>query len=151
MLTESPREDQTASMPPFRFLEHPADVGFEAFGATRQEVFVNAALALTDLRVDLAAVIPREATKVGVRGGDWAGLLVNWLSEVLYLEDAEGWLFSDFKFSALEERNLAGAAWGEKVDPVRHHLKSLVKAITYHQLALERQGDLWRAQVFVDV
>src|SRR5207247_10470018 len=36
---------------PFRVLEHTADVGFEAFGRTREEVFANAARALEDLIV----------------------------------------------------------------------------------------------------
>jgi SHS2 domain-containing protein len=135
----------------FRFLEHPADVGFEAFGRTRQEMFANAARALTDLRVDLATVAPSEMFEITVRSLDWAGLLVNWLSEILYLEDAENWLFCDFEFGEFGLSSLIAQARGEKFDPARHHLKGLVKAITYHQLAIENQGDFWRAQIFVDV
>ena len=138
-------------MQPFRILDHPADVGFDAFGATRQEVFVNAARALTDLRVDVDTVVAHEAISASVRGRDGAGLLVNWLSEILYLEDAEGWLLCKFEFSNFEETQLVAIARGEKFDPVRHRLKSLVKAVTYHQVSLEKQGDLWRARVFVDV
>lgn len=138
-------------MQSFRFLEHPADVGFEAFGATRQELFANAARALTDLRADLGSIAPRQTVNVYVRGTDWASLLVNWLSEILYLEDASGWLLCDFEFSDLEETQLAATGRGEKFDPARHQLKGLVKAVTYHQLAIEKQGDVWRAQVFVDV
>jgi SHS2 domain-containing protein len=135
----------------FRFLDHPADVGFEAFGKTCEEVFANAAAALTDLRVDIGTVLPREAVRINVSSSDWAGLLVNWLSEILYLEDAEDWLLCEFEFREFEPRNLAAQARGEKFDAARHHLKGLVKAITYHQLAVEKQGDIWRAQVFVDV
>jgi SHS2 domain-containing protein len=135
----------------FRFLDHPADVGFEAFGTTRQEVFANAASALTDLRVDIATVVPRGTIEIEVRSADWLGLLVNWLSEVLYSEDADDWLLCEFKFKHFEETKLAAEARGEKFDPVRHQPKELVKAVTYHQLALEKRGDLWRAQVFVDV
>lgn len=141
----------TALMQRFRFLDHPADIGFEAFGATREEAFANAARALTDLRVDLHTIIPRETVKVEVGGPDWQGLLVNWLSEVLYNEDAEGWLFCEFEFKDFEETKLAALARGEKFDPARHHVRGLVKAVTYHQLTLEKQDDLWRAQVFVDV
>ena len=45
-------------MQPFRTLEHTADVGFEAFGSTREEVFANAARALMYLIVDLDTINP---------------------------------------------------------------------------------------------
>ena len=86
-----------------------------------------------------------------VEGPDPAGLLVNWLSEILYLQDTEGWLFSDFEILSLDDRSVSALARGEKFDRGRHQLKLLVKAITYHQLALEKSGDGWRAQVYVDI
>jgi len=138
-------------MQPFRVLEHTADVGFEAFGATREEVFRNAARALMDIIVDLGAVHPRASVTVRVEGPDPAGLLVNWLSEILYLQDTEGWLFSDFEILSLDDRSVSALARGEKFDRGHHQLKLLVKAITYHQLALEKSGDGWRAQVYVDI
>ena len=135
----------------FRILEHTADIGFEAFGSTREEVFANAARALLHLIVDLDSIGPREEVTVRVEGHDPADLLVNWLSEILYLHDAEGWLFNDFSLHSLEDRSLAAAARGEKFDPERHQAKLLVKAITYHQLTLEKTARGWRAQVYVDV
>jgi protein archease len=136
---------------PFRVLEHTADIGFEAFGATREEVFANAARALINIVVDLETIVPREAVKVEARSPDPAGLLVNWLNEILFLHDAEGWLFRDFEITALSDRSLTAVARGEKFDPSRHQAKLLVKAITYHQLALEKTSDGWRAQVYVDI
>jgi len=138
-------------MQPYRILEHTADIGFEAFGSTCKEVFVNAAQALMHLIVDLNSIAPRQEVSVQVEGEDPPSLLVNWLSEILYLNDAEGWLFRDFEVSSLKEKSLAAIARGEKFDPARHQLKLLVKAITYHQLALEQTSDGWRAQVYVDI
>jgi SHS2 domain-containing protein len=138
-------------MQPFRVLEHTADVGFEAFGSTREEVFANAARALLDIIVDADSIAPREAQTLEVTGPDPPSLLVNWLSEVLYLFDAEGWLFSDFEVRSLQDRSLSAVARGEKFDPARHQVKLLVKAITYHQLALEETPSGWRAQVYVDI
>ncbi len=135
----------------FRILEHTADVGFEAFGPTREEAFVNAARALVYLIVDLDAIDPREEVPVQVQGTDPESLLVNWLSELLYLHDAEGWLFRDFKILNLQDDSLSALARGEKFHPSRHQAKLLVKAITYHQLTLERTPEGWRAQVYVDI
>lgn len=136
---------------PFRILEHTADVGFEAHGATREEVFANAARALFHLIVELDSVVPRQETTVRVEGRDPPDLLVNWLSELLYLHDAEGWLFCDFELRALEDTSLAAVARGERIDRARHQLKVLVKAITYHQLALEQTPQGWQARVYVDI
>ncbi len=138
-------------MQAFRVLEHPADVGFEAFGATLEEVFANAARALVHLQVELDSIKTREEVPVRVEGGDLASLLVNWLSEILFLQDAEGWLFGEFEVKSLEARFLLAVARGERLDPGRHQLKLLVKAITYHQLALEKTAPGWRAQVYVDI
>ena len=138
-------------MQPFRVLEHTADIGFEAFGATREEAFVNAARALMYLIVDLDSILPQEELPIRAEGTDPSSLLVNWLSEILYLQDAEGWLFCDFEVRRLDDHSVAAVARGERFDRARHQAKLLVKAITYHQLALEQTAQGWRAQVYVDI
>jgi protein archease len=135
----------------YRVLEHTADVGFEAFGATQEEVFANAARALQDLSVDSDSIAAREELPVEAEGEDASELLVNWLSRILYLFDAEGWVFSDFELRHFEDRALQAVARGEKFDRARHQVKLQVKGITYHQLALERTPEGWRARVFVDI
>ncbi len=138
-------------METFRVLEHTADIGFEAFGPTHKEVFRNAARALIALVVDLETIVPREKITIETKGPEPASLLVNWLSEVLLLHDAEGWLFCDFEVAQLDEQSITAVGHGEKFDPARHQAKLLVKAITYHQLALEKTSEGWRAQVYVDI
>jgi len=138
-------------MLPFRILEHTADIGFEAFGATRQDVFRNAARALIHLMVDLESIAPRTGKTLRTEASDMPGLLVNWLSEILYRFDAEGWLFRDFEFEALTEQSLSVVARGEKFARRKHQVKLLVKAVTYHQLDLTETAEGWRAQVYVDI
>ena len=138
-------------MQPYRVLEHTADIGFEAFGATRKEVFANAGCALMHLMVDLETIVPGEKLSLRAEASDLPNLLVNWLSEILYLFDAEGWLFRDFRVQEFGEKVITAAARGETFDRTRHRAKLLVKAVTYHQLALEETPQGWRAQVYVDV
>ena len=111
----------------------------------------RAARALLHLIVDLDSIQARESVAVRVEGRDAPDLLVNWLSEILYLHDAEGWVFREFEMTGLEETSLAAVARGEKFDPVRHQAKLLIKAVTYHQLKLEETAEGWRAQVYVDI
>jgi SHS2 domain-containing protein len=104
------------------------------------------------LITDLESVNPRDRVPFMARAPEPQGLLVNWLSEILYLQDTEGWLFRDFEVDGLQERSVCATGCGERFDHYRHHIKLLVKAITYHQLVLEQTMDgLWRAQVYVDI
>jgi SHS2 domain-containing protein len=138
-------------MEPFRILEHPADIGFEAFGATCQDAFANAARALFHLMVDLNSVELRTGVAVQLEGADRPSLLVNWLSELLYLHDTDGWLFSEFAVERLDDHSLVAEAQGERYDRARHRVRLQVKAITYHQLRLEQTAEGWRAVVYVDI
>ena len=136
----------------FRVLEHTADVGFEAFGASREDVFRNAGRALMSLVVPLESVRPARRIPVAARAAGPEDLLVNWLSEILYLQDAEGWLFSEFESVRGRGDAASGLGVGGRFERGRHQVNLLVKAITYYQLALEeRPGGGWRAQVYVDI
>ena len=56
------------------------------------------------------------------------------------------------KFEAhVRDDGLTGFAWGESLNRDRHTLEHEVKAITYHGLRLERDGDGWMAEVIVDI
>ena len=137
---------------PFRILDHTADVGFEVSGQTLDEVFANAGRALVHIFVDLDAIEPRKEIRIETTGEDTESLLVNWLSEILLLIDADGWLFSEFKVSLKDSQSLSARARGEKWDRTRHEPKVLVKAITYHQLEVTREREgIWKARVFVDI
>ena len=140
-----------ATMEAFRILEHTADIGFEAYGSTREEVFANAARALQNIMVDLNSIAPRDEITIQVEGADASSLLVNWLSEILYRIDADGRLFHDFEMRSLGERSLNAVARGEPFNRARHQVNLQVKAITYHQLLLEATPDGWRARVYVDI
>ena len=138
-------------MPRFRLLAHTADVGFEAFGRTQGELFANSAHALMDLIVDCRSIQPVNQVPIEVRGADRESLLVNWLSEILFQHDAEKWVFRKFEIRNLTDRTLLAAAIGEKFDGARHRINVMVKAITYHQLLIEKTPHGWRAQVYVDI
>lgn len=82
---------------PFEYLDHPADVGFAARGGTLAECFEAAADALADFGWEIGAVEPREPVPVRLREATLEDLLFSWLSEILYLTDAEQWVFRRFE------------------------------------------------------
>jgi len=135
---------------PFTLLEHTADVGLRATGATLEELFVNAARGMFAVLCEPDAVEPRERVGVSTQEADPAYLLHDWLSELLCLADARHMLFGRFEV-ALGDGRLDGAAWGETYDPSRHEMKAEIKAVTCHGLEVRREGDRWTAQVLFDL
>jgi SHS2 domain-containing protein len=135
----------------FEILEHTADIGFRAWGGTVAELFENASLALITIAADTDAIEAREQREVEVSGEDYESLLVNWLSEVLYLFDADHFAAKSFRVSEIEPTRARGHLLGERRDPARHPWKLIVKAVTYHEIEVtERQGR-WEARIFLDI
>jgi SHS2 domain-containing protein len=95
-------------------------------------------------------VRPDRRIDIEIVGADREYLLFDWLRELLFRFDADHLLFSRFE-AIVSESGLRGTAWGEPIDPARHVLSHEVKAITYHGLRVERDGEEWTAEVIVDI
>lgn len=135
----------------FELLEHTADIGFRVRGRTLEELFAGAAEALQAIAFDASAVEPRERYALSATGEDLESLLVNWLSEVLYWMDGRRVLMARFEIREIAPERIAAEGWGEPWDPARHLPRTGVKAVTYHQLKVEREGEGWVAEVFLDI
>ncbi len=130
-------------------------MGFLAYGATREELFAHAALAMMTLACDPQRIEERERREIEVTGADLESLLYAWLAEILAIADAEQLFFRRAKVHSLESQPqgsaLRGAVFGEKYDKQRHAAGTYIKAVTYHQLKVEQTPHGWRAQVYLDV
>src|SRR3972149_3323132 len=118
------------AQPPFEILEHTADVGIVAHGGSLEETFANAAAGMFALMADLDGVRPLEERRIDVEGRDREGLLVHWLTELLYYLDAEEMLFSRFVVEEISDKRLRARALGERIDPRRPLLHLGAKAGT---------------------
>ena len=137
--------------PPYKEFEHTADIGMEMYGATLKELFRNAGRALFDTIVEIDRIQPRVERSVSVTGDDDELLLMNWLRRLLYLLAVEGEVYGEFRIVALQSGALQAVVTGEPLDMERHHFKTELKAITYHQFRLIHEQDGWRATVIFDV
>lgn len=139
----------------FEILDHPADMGFRAWALTRESLFETAALALTSILVDLDVIEPTHTVEVEVEGEDDDMLLYHWLSEVIFLFDADGLLLSKFTITnVMTTENglkLTAKVSGQEYSSDKHQIKTYVKAITLHQLKVLRKGDVFEAQVYLDI
>ncbi len=137
----------------YKFFDHTADVGALVRGATLPRLFENASLALFDLLCDRRTVRPRRRVLLHVAGSGLDDLLVRWLSELLFRHGTEGWVFSSFKVEKVDRARcrVRGVARGEMLDRPGHALRREVKAVTYHQLRIERARGAWSVRIIFDV
>ena len=93
----------------YRFIDHTADVMFEAFGSSLSKVFENAALATFEVQCDLKKVDKKIKKKIKLKNENVENLLFDFLEELIYLKDAKYLVFSKFavkvKENLLEKRS----------------------------------------------
>jgi SHS2 domain-containing protein len=139
----------------YEYLYHIADAKFRAYGSTLKEAYENAAIALFNIMINTSGLVASESRDIEVESPDIKGLLVDWLSELLYLFEVDEIIFSEFKIISIEKTNegfsLKGKASGEPIDLSRHNFDTQVKAVTFHDLQVEsdKTGRFW-VQVVVD-
>jgi SHS2 domain-containing protein len=135
----------------YETFEHTADLGLRVRAETLEELFADAARGLFSMIVPEASSIrPSESRVVQINGPPGELLLFDWLNELLYLYETRHLLLGEFDVT-LHDGGLTATVRGEPIDHQRHALDHEVKAITYHGLKLERQGNQWIAEVIVDI
>jgi SHS2 domain-containing protein len=133
-----------------RTFEHTADVGLMAWGRDLPEMFVEAAVGVAGLLTDTSHVRQRRAVPVEAEGETDEDLLVQWLEEVLFTYEVHGFAVGGAEIESVGSGCLSGRLLGERVDPSRHRPAGHVKAVTYHNLKIERVGDRYEVRVVLD-
>jgi SHS2 domain-containing protein len=142
---------------PFEYIDDVAiaDVAFQAWGGTAEELFVDAAEAVMNVMVaDLDTIAPRQHRLITVTAADHEMLLFELLQELIFYKDAEQLLLrvTAVRISgAAEGLALEAAAAGEILDPGKHDLGVDVKAVTLHRYKVERNDRGWQAMVILDI
>ncbi|MHA2307007.1 MAG: archease [Candidatus Hodarchaeales archaeon] len=136
---------------PYEYFEHQADIGIRGKGNTLAEAFEQAALAMFEIMVETKGINPSESQPVEVTANDQDELLIAWLSELLFLKDVEGKVFSRFNVESLNANMLSAKVYGEVIDVSKHKLKLEVKAATWTQLVIKTENNQYIAQCLVDV
>jgi len=135
-------------MEKFVFRDHPTDLKVQAFGQNEAELFANAALGMMTFlypkRVYLQNRERRE--QIVLRAEDIRGLLIDWLSELLNLSDANDTCYNIYDIKKINNKEISATVYGR-----RFRSKENIKAVTYHELMIEQIGGRWKATVRFDL
>lgn len=148
---------------PYQYLDDvaTADIAFEAYGQSKEEMFIAASDALMNVMVeDLAAIADKERRDISVgfvfSEESLEMLLFQFLQEFIFYKDAEELLLrvSEVRIQPggqADNWTLKAQAYGEVLDPKKHQLNVDVKAVTMHQFAVTENQGQWKARVVLDI
>ena len=129
----------------FRFLEHTADIMFEAYGKSYTEALENAAHAMFSV---FGSAAEREKATFTITAHNIEELTVQSLADLLAYMDTNEIVFSRMKVLKFDAKknSVELEAFGEKKQP-----RDAVKAVTYHELAVTQDKKGWIIRVLLDV
>ncbi|MBV9229163.1 MAG: archease [Chloroflexi bacterium] len=136
---------------PYEVFEHTADIGLHAYGDTLTDLFIHAAQGMESLMVPLDQISVMTSREIIVEGRDTVALLVAWLNELIVLFDTDYLLFSEFVIDIITETRLTARASGEPYDAQRHELSSAIKAVTWHEAAVNHTDQGYQARIIFDI
>ena len=139
-------------MKTYELIDHTADVGVKAYGKSLPEAFENAAKGMFDIITDSSEIESIGQFDIKLEAPNVEQLLVDWLSELLYLHSAENLVFGFFKIMEFNEKksSLQGRVFGEKLNISKHKIGSEIKAVTYHMLEVKNKKP-FHVQVLFDI
>ncbi len=135
----------------FEVLDHTADIGLIVYGEDLESLFENAGKAFFHVITDLKKVRLRTEKRIEIRKESLERLMVDWLTELLYLHEVENLLFKEFKLESVGEEGLRARVKGEAFQEGVHVIKTEVKAVTYHGIEVRKEKEGWRAQIIFDL
>jgi SHS2 domain-containing protein len=134
---------------PFAELDHTADVAIEVTGATEEEVYARAALALGQMLAGGGPLTQQVERTLEPAGHDRVSQLIGLLRDVLAAFYDERLILC-----AIDVRlgpPFAATGWYTKWDPALHGEGVDVKAVTYGGARFEPVRDGWSARLIFDI
>ena len=132
----------------FEVVEHTADWAVRVHGRDLRRLLCNAARAMNSLLVADVGAVPLDVeVRVELEAFDRESMLVEWLSELAYLAERNGYIFREFELETATPLALRAVIRGGRAPELQKH----IKAVTYHNLEVVETADGLEATVVFDV
>lgn len=132
-----------------------ADIAFEAWGKSIEEMFIASLDATMNVMVeDIASIAREHRINVALEDDELELLLYQFLQEAIYLKDAKGLFLRAVKVRIQNQKGhfiLNANLYGEKININKHRLLVDIKAVTLHQFKIQDTKEGWKARVVLDI
>ncbi len=139
----------------FREIEHTADIGIEASGGTLEDVFANAAFGMLSISYYQLPSQGHTSQSVELEESNLVELMVRWLSEINYLLTVHHFLPVNILQLHIKEINqnyhLQAVFDGCDSTQQQEAVRTEIKAVTYHQLELDRTDQGYLVRIIFDI
>jgi SHS2 domain-containing protein len=135
----------------YEIIDHTADLGIIVKGPDTRHLFINAALAMTELMVKGESSDTVSTREVVVQGEDFPDLMVRWLGEILYLFEGEDLIVHSIEINSIGPMELCATLALTSFKPERHRVLREIKAVTYHGISVGKAKSGWEARVIFDI
>ncbi|MES0341757.1 MAG: archease [Candidatus Humimicrobiaceae bacterium] len=141
----------------FKRVEHLSDTGIEFYGNSPERLFENAAMGMFSIIIDQDSVVSRDKIRISIAidHDSLEDLLILWLEKIIYHFETASMAFAVFNVNSIIRSGqgyiLKAEIIGENFDDKRHVIKTGVKAPTYHQLEVKKNGQKWWGRVIFDI
>lgn len=133
---------------PFEIVDHTADWALRVTAPDLRSLFLYAAQGMSSLLTREPELVPDEVQRtIALEAHDAESLLVEWLGELAYLAEMEGLVMRDFDIETLSPMALRATVRGGRAAELDKH----IKAVTYHNLAIEQTPTGLQVTIVFDV
>ena len=133
----------------FEILPHTADFRMRIYGKTLEELFTNGLIGMFIAMHPFYKKPHKEAKReIVASAAKTEYLLINFLSECLYLSDAYNEAYDNITIQSLSDTEVVATVRGAKIDGMEG---PEIKAVTYHDIGLHQHQNVWQATIVFDI
>jgi SHS2 domain-containing protein len=146
-------------MKDFEQIPHTADLKIRVYGVTREKLFEHAVIGMFQVihpkipacRIEYERIVCDELPivhEVEVRSFDEVSLLVDFLSEALYLSDVHNEAYLAAEVHEISNTYVRATLHGIGVTGFE---VVEIKAVTYHEMEIKQVNGMWQADIVFDI
>ncbi len=143
-------KEPTKTDPGWKLLEHTADIRMEVRGASKEGLFLNAARGFTGLLVGESEGLPDIELALSLKADNIEELLVDWLRELLYRHETQGFILVSAEIEEISETSLRAKLSGRTLGP-EEEPEVEIKAVTYHGLSVQKNDAGYAVTIVFDI
>ena len=139
----------------FTEIEHTADIGIQASGRNREELFANLAFGMLHLLVENVGSPANKTLGIQLAEPSLEDLIVSWLSEIDYQFQVRFFFPHFIDYMSITEKGrsyfLQARLRGSRKINTDFFIKTEIKAVTYHHLVYTENDNDLTAKVIFDI
>ncbi len=138
----------------FRIIEHTADIAVEVRAPDLEKLFLYSAEAWLNAVVYTEPATSGEMKEIKLESSSLEVLLVEFLGELNYLLNTKRWIYLNTEKISIKQNGkfkLTAVIKGTKLNGINVKLKNEIKAITFHQMNIERTESGFKTKIIFDI